>query len=70
MITRLSNLSLQVYGFFIANGHSRNEDEEEKEKGDDEEADKRDQGAAFVLFGKLRLFSLTLLTFCTQGNLL
>lgn len=32
MITRLSNLSLQVYGFFIANGHSRNEDEEEKVK--------------------------------------
>ena len=43
---------------------------EEEEKGDDEEADKRDQGAAFVLFGKLRLFSLTLLTFCTQGDLL
>ncbi|MCH5716499.1 hypothetical protein [Niabella hibiscisoli] len=32
MITRLSNLSLQMYGFFIANGHARNEDEEEKVK--------------------------------------
>ncbi len=32
MITRLSNLSLQMYGFFIANGHSRNEDEESKVK--------------------------------------
>lgn len=32
MVTRLSNLSLQMYGFFIANGHARNEDEEEKVK--------------------------------------
>lgn len=32
MIARLSNLSLQMYGFFIANGHARNEDEEEKVK--------------------------------------
>jgi hypothetical protein len=32
MITRLSNLSLQMYGFFIANGHARNEVEEEKVK--------------------------------------
>lgn len=32
MITRLSNLSLQMYGFFIANGHARNEDEETKVK--------------------------------------
>lgn len=32
MITRLSNLSLQVYGFYIANGHARNEAEEEKVK--------------------------------------
>lgn len=32
MITRLSNLSLQMYGFFIANGHARNEDEENKVK--------------------------------------
>ncbi len=32
MITRLSNLSLQMYGFFIANGHARNEDEEAKVK--------------------------------------
>ncbi|GAB3424676.1 hypothetical protein [Niabella aquatica] len=32
MITRLSNLSLQMYGFFIANGHARNEDEEDKVK--------------------------------------
>lgn len=32
MVTRLSNLSLQMYGFFIANGHARNEDEEDKVK--------------------------------------
>lgn len=32
MITRLSNLSLQMYGFFIANGHARNEAEEAKVK--------------------------------------
>lgn len=32
MITRLSNLSLQTYGFFIANGHARNEAEEDKVK--------------------------------------
>lgn len=32
MITRLSNLSLQMYGFFIANGHARNEEEESKVK--------------------------------------
>jgi len=32
MITRLSNLSLQMYGFFIANGHARNEEEENKVK--------------------------------------
>ena len=32
MITRLSNLSLQMYGFFIANGHARNEAEEDKVK--------------------------------------
>lgn len=32
VITRLSNLSLQMYGFFIANGHARNEAEEEKVK--------------------------------------
>lgn len=32
MITRLSNLSLQMYGFFIANGHARNKEEEEKVK--------------------------------------
>lgn len=32
MITRLSNLSLQMYGFFIANGHARNEEEEDKVK--------------------------------------
>lgn len=32
MITRLSNLSLQMYGFFIANGHARNDAEEEKVK--------------------------------------
>jgi len=32
MVTRLSNLSLQMYGFFIANGHARNEEEEDKVK--------------------------------------
>lgn len=32
MITRLSNLSLQMYGFFIANGHARNIEEENKVK--------------------------------------
>nr|WP_245562182.1 hypothetical protein [Niabella aurantiaca] len=32
MVTRLSNLSLQVYGFYIANGHARNEVEEDKVK--------------------------------------
>ena len=32
MVTRLSNLSLQMYGFFIAYGHARNEGEEEKVK--------------------------------------
>lgn len=32
MITRLSNLSLQMYGFFIANGHARNEEEENRVK--------------------------------------
>ncbi len=32
MITRLSNLSLQMYVFFITNGHARNEDEENKVK--------------------------------------
>lgn len=32
MITRLSNLALQVYGFFVTNGHARNEEEEQKVK--------------------------------------
>ncbi len=32
MITRLSNLALQMYGFFITNGHARNEWEEEDVK--------------------------------------
>lgn len=32
MITRLSNLALQMYGFFISNGHARNEEEENKVK--------------------------------------
>ncbi len=32
MITRLSNLSLKMYGFYIANGHARNVEEEQKVK--------------------------------------